>query len=89
MKLEDRVNAIARCSMLSKLDKNMREHLAHHTSCHIYEAAQMIFQQGETGGHLHLITWGVVRRTITRSSGREFILDVVGQGDLLGLLSFF
>lgn len=89
MKLEDRVNAIARCSLLDKLDEHMTEQLAALASCHTYEAGQLIFQQGQAGDYLFLITWGVVRRTITTTSGREFMLDIVGQGDLLGLLSFF
>ena len=88
MKFEDRIHAIARCPLFHRLDEDTREHLARYASSHIYEADRMIFQQGEPGGSLFLITWGAVRRSISTALGREFMLDVVGQDDLLGLLSF-
>lgn len=48
----------------------------------------MLFQQDHRSGFLFLITWGAVRLSVSAPSGREFMLDIAGQGDLLGLLSF-
>src|SRR5688500_9465362 len=49
----------------------------------------MLFQQGQPSSSLLLIAWGVVRLSVSTALGREFMMDIAGQGDLLGLLSFF
>ena len=49
----------------------------------------MLFQQGQPGGSLFLIAWGAACLSVSTALGREFMIDIAGQGDLLGLLSFF
>lgn len=52
-----------------------------------YHAGQVIFQRGDPGSSLLLITSGQVRIALTSSAGKEVLLTLLGPGDFFGDLA--
>jgi CRP-like cAMP-binding protein len=49
-----------------------------------YRAGQLIYEQNDPGADLFRVEAGVVQLSLTRSSGRQFIYNFFGPGDVFG-----
>jgi len=82
-----RVQALAGCALLSPLPEPALKRLAALTSVRQYRKGQIVFAEGDSGDSLLVVTTGRLKAFSTSAQGDEFVLAVVGPGEVLGELS--
>jgi uncharacterized membrane protein len=73
--------------LFSLLDADERQVLAKQVSVREFKKGQVIFKAGDPGGYSYLIQRGEVRVAIINADGEEIVLDVAGDGGLVGMSS--
>ncbi len=62
------------------------ETIAHRLARRIFGRGGYVFHQGGPGRVLYAIESGKVRRFVTNAEGRQITLDILGPGQVFGLL---
>lgn len=80
-------NLLRQVSLFRTLDEAQVEQVAVRLKEQRYHKGQIIFQQGEPGGCLHIIVSGRVRVYVSHIGGRELTLRIYGKGSHFGEFS--
>ncbi len=73
--------------IFSLLDADERQVLAKQVSLRNFKKGEVIFKAGNPGGYAYLIQKGEARVTITDPSNEEIVVDIAGEGGLIGMSS--
>ncbi|MBI3739977.1 MAG: DUF1003 domain-containing protein [Chloroflexi bacterium] len=73
--------------IFSLLDADERQVLARQVSVRKFKKGEIVFRAGAAGGYSYLIQKGEVRVSIADANGEEIVLDVAGDGGLIGMSS--
>lgn len=84
MTLQNTVEALGRFAVFARVDPETLTELARMSHTRRWTAGQVLFQRGDSGDSFFAITSGQVRLSLLTPSGRELVLKVLGQGDVLG-----
>jgi CRP/FNR family transcriptional regulator, cyclic AMP receptor protein len=85
----ERRELIAGVPLFKSLSESDRESLAGSFVRHSFDRGQMIFRQGDPGGHLYLVETGRIKITTLAADGREAFVAIIGPGQVFGELSLF
>ena len=85
--LVDVVDVLRQTDLFKRLSSEQLHNLRKIVRFHSYSAGRSIFEQGDIGDDLYIITHGYVRIFLIAVDGREFTLRVYGQGALFGEFS--
>lgn len=80
----DRVALLARLPMFQGLGPNLLGRVAQALQPRVWAAGTTIFQRGDEGDYMMIVTSGQVRLALIAPHGREFVLRRAGPGDFLG-----
>ena len=82
-------DVLSRAPMFAALDPEAAAALRSSMDTVNLNKGQVLFNEGERGERLYIITDGKMKLGHTSSDGRESVLAVLGPGELLGELSLF
>jgi CRP/FNR family cyclic AMP-dependent transcriptional regulator len=85
----ERRELIAGVPLFKSLSESDLESLAGAFVRHSFDRGQMIFRQGDPGGHLFLVEAGRIKITTLAADGREAFVAIIGPGQVFGELSLF
>jgi CRP-like cAMP-binding protein len=82
-----RVQTLANCDLLRQLPAPALERLAALTSVRQFRRGQIVFSEGDSGDSLLVVISGRLKAYSVSEQGDEFLLAVVGPGEVLGELA--
>jgi CRP-like cAMP-binding protein len=66
------------------MQKSEQEKLAQRAAIKHYEAGRIISQKGQSEGFLLVIIHGSIRISLCSAAGKEFVLGIAGDGEIIG-----
>jgi CRP/FNR family cyclic AMP-dependent transcriptional regulator len=84
---QQRIRALAGCALLSELPEAALRRLAVMTSVRQFRKGQIVFAEGDSGDSLLVVLSGSLKAYSTSDQGDEFLLAVIGPGEVLGELA--
>jgi CRP/FNR family transcriptional regulator, cyclic AMP receptor protein len=81
------VETIKHVSLFSQLSDNELESISKISHANTFGKGHVVCQEGEEGDALYIIMKGKVKVCLYDENGREYILDVIGEGGFFGEMS--
>ncbi|KUG51840.1 Crp/Fnr family transcriptional regulator [Serinicoccus chungangensis] len=82
-------HVVMKAPLFAALDGATADQLMDSMSPHRLARGDVVFQEGDPGDSLHVITKGKVKLARASADGRESLLAVLGPGEMFGELSLF
>ncbi|MDO5034867.1 MAG: Crp/Fnr family transcriptional regulator [Actinomycetaceae bacterium] len=89
MKVTVEGNYISQVPLFEGLDEEQQRSLRSKMGQTTLRRGEVLFEEGEPGNRLYIITEGKVKLGHTSSDGRENLLAVLGPGEIIGELTLF
>jgi CRP/FNR family transcriptional regulator, cyclic AMP receptor protein len=78
---------LADVHLFASMDDDERAALAAIMEGELFSQGRVIYEEGEPGGTMHVITEGVVEVSLRQEEGEKLVLERLGPGDFFGELS--
>lgn len=82
-------NYISQVPLFEGLDEEQQRSLRSKMGQTTLRRGEVLFEEGEPGNHLYIITEGKIKLGHASSDGRENLLAVLGPGEIIGELTLF
>ena len=87
MSLDDQI--IMRVPLFAGLNEEQYKALGDRTGSTALRRGEILFEEGDPGDRLYIITEGKIKLGHTSSDGRESLLAILGPGEIIGELTLF
>lgn len=82
----DKALLLERCQIFGALEASELRQLSQLATFRRYEAQEFVFRDGDAGGAMYAVVTGKIKISSFADDGREAIIGLLGQGDVLGEL---